>query len=89
MPAGEKGIVLTVRRRDGTVLTETLRGRPRHYAGSTAQEVEAKFHQQVAFAGNVPESVANELRQRIGAIEKETDMASFAALLANATRFPA
>lgn len=89
LPAGEKGIVLTVRRRDGKVLTETLRGRPRHYAGSTAQEVEAKFHQQVAFAGNVPESVANELRQRIGAIEKETDMASFAALLANATRFPA
>jgi hypothetical protein len=32
--------------------------------------------------------MANELRGRIGAIEKEKDMASFAALLARATRFP-
>ncbi|HWJ69603.1 MAG TPA: MmgE/PrpD family protein [Sphingobium sp.] len=89
LPAGETGILLSVRRRDGAVLTERLVGRPRRYAGSTVEEVESKFYQQVAFAGNVPHGLADELRQRIGAIEKERDMASFAALLARATRYPA
>jgi 2-methylcitrate dehydratase PrpD len=88
LPAGQKGLILTIQCRDGTVLVETLPGRPRRYAGSTVQEIETKFYQQVAFAGNVPEAVANELRQRIGTIEKERDMASFAALVTRATRFP-
>jgi len=88
LPTGETGISLTIRLRDGTSLTERLIGRPRRYAGSTVEEIERKFHQQVAFAGNVPAGMANELRGRIGAIEKEKDMASFAALLARATRFP-
>ncbi|MBB5986774.1 MmgE/PrpD family protein [Sphingobium lignivorans] len=88
LPAGETGIRLGVRRRDGTVLTERLIGRPRRYAGSTVEEVERKFYQQVAFAGNVPKGLADELRQRIGEVEKERDMASFAALLSRATRYP-
>ena len=91
LPPGARGVVLEVRRTNGQVITEALPGKPRRYpdvAGSTRAEVEAKFHQQVAFAGNIAAAKANAIIDRIDRVERERDMADFARLLADTIRFP-
>ncbi|MPT47930.1 MAG: MmgE/PrpD family protein [Sphingobium sp.] len=91
LPTGQKGVIVEVTHKNGQISREALPGRPRHYAdvdGTTSAEVEAKFRQQVAFAGNVPTTLADQIVRRVAVIEQEKDMASFVALLAQATRFP-
>jgi 2-methylcitrate dehydratase PrpD len=91
LPAGARGVIVEVRRKDGHTVAEALPGKPRHYpdvAGSTRAEVEAKFRHQVAFAGNVQPERADALVRRIAAVEKERDMADFAQMLADTVRFP-
>ncbi len=88
LPPRARGVIVEVTLENGRTLSEALPGRPRHYAGSTRAEVEAKFRQQVAFAGNVPAARADQIMRRIALIEKERDMADFVQLLAAATRFP-
>jgi 2-methylcitrate dehydratase PrpD len=91
LPAGTRGVIVEVRLRDGRTIREALTGKPRHYpdvAGSTRGEVEAKFRQQLAFAGNVSAERADALVRRIAAVEKERDMGDFAQLLADTVRFP-
>jgi len=92
LPRGAQGVIVEVRMRDGRTASEALTRRARRYPdveGTTPAEVEAKFRQQVAFAGNVPGPLADQIASRIAAIETERDMAGFAALVARATRFPA
>jgi 2-methylcitrate dehydratase PrpD len=91
LPVGGRGVIVEVRRADGTLLTQALPGKPRHYPdvdGSTAAEVEAKFRRQVAFAGNVSDAKATAILRRIQTIYREPDMASFARLLADTIGFP-
>ena len=91
LPPGAQGVVLEVTLRDGATHREALAGHPHHYPeldGTRPEEVEAKFRQQVAFAGNVPGALADEIVRRIARIEAERDMAAFSNLLARATRFP-
>lgn len=91
LPPGGKGVIVEATLADGSIVSEALPGRPRHYpevAGSTRTEVEAKFRQQVAFAGNVPADRADLIARRIADIEHERDMAGFVRTLADTIRFP-
>lgn len=91
LPPRAKGVIVEVTTGDGRTLSHALPGKPRGYpdvAGSTRADIEKKFRQQLAFAGTVPGDVADLIVRRVAAVEKERDMADFAAMLATVIRFP-
>lgn len=90
-PAGVTGVRITVTKRDGTIISNNLTGQARHYprvAGSTEQDVVAKFFRQVAFHGGIGEAAAREVHQRSLSIDREPDMTGFAQALSRAVSAP-
>ncbi len=84
LPRGESGVLMTVRLRDGRVVTQRHPGMPSRnprLRPSTEDEIVAKFRQQVAFSGYVPAHVADEIIRRVARLEEEADMAAFVQML--------
>jgi 2-methylcitrate dehydratase len=79
LPPGEKGMTIEVVLKDGHSIVE--RHDSSYLAPSTYEEIVAKFRQQVAFSGFVSNATADEIIQRVGDLDRETNMADFARLL--------
>ena len=84
---GKRGVEAEMVLAEGTCLTASHTGMPwRHPQRdpSTLDDVLAKFRQQAAFSGALPETRTEEIAERVLAIDEEKDMAAFAALLSGA-----
>jgi len=81
---GREGLEIEVQTRDRTRLSrahDALADRHPFALGSTAAQIAAKFHQQVAFSNYVSPALATELEDRIQHLERESDMSRFVARL--------
>lgn len=87
LPKGETGVDIEIVDRAGRTLREHHSGVPNRYPNvdpMTPAEVVAKFRQQAAFSGFLPEATGDEMIRRVDALENERDMADFARLVTSA-----
>ncbi|PQA87669.1 MmgE/PrpD family protein [Hyphococcus luteus] len=93
LPAAEesKELEVTIRLNTGQKNSAMHSGVPwRHPSRSpfTANDVQDKFHQQAAFTGRTPKTTAQEIVERIMALEEEKDMSAFAEFVARSALPP-
>ena len=87
LPAGQRGVETEISLADGRQLQAAHTGvtwRHPQRLPSTEQDVLNKFYQQVAFSKAIPANAADEIVQRVMALETEADMGGLAALLSTA-----
>ncbi len=88
---GARELEVTLQLKAGQEKSATHSGVPwRHPSRSpfTADEALDKFHQQVAFTGRTPKPAAQEIAERIMALEEEKDMSAFTEFVANSVLPP-
>ncbi len=84
LPEPRTGVEIEVVTVDGRTLTQRNSGTPSRYPGVNPlgyDEIVAKFRQQVAFSGFVPNATADEIIERVDTLERETSIRDFVELL--------
>jgi 2-methylcitrate dehydratase len=84
----QRGVEIRAFLKDGRKLVENHPGDPSHYPnvnGSTYDEIVTKFLYQVRSSGFISEAVANQIVERVGRLEQETNMADIVRMLSPET----